>query len=217
MDSVRLIKDLVGLTYEQKMEEVLSRTRSRRTTYERALRYLDEHNPKVIVETGTCRGDSEKLMMYDSSHWLDWLATDGGSTIIFALWCSQNDAKVYTVDISKENLEYCRKNIETLGLGKFVGFEHSDSVKWLAETKLSDLKFVYLDSYDFDDKNPSPSQQHHLMEYLNLRDKLAKKCHILIDDCALPYGGKGAKVEPKLVMDGFKMVERGYQHAYERE
>ena len=57
-------------------------------TFTKALEYLDFLKPKVLVETGTARG------RFDIN--LPSICGDGGGTLIFALWCSRNNAKLYT-------------------------------------------------------------------------------------------------------------------------
>lgn len=190
------------------IEELLKGSPIRAPTFIKALEYLDKVKPTILIETGTSRG------RFDIN--LPSICGDGASTLIFALWCSQNNAKIYTVDIEQVCIDNCKLNIAALGLTEYVDFVVSDSVEFLKNCGLSELKFLFLDSYDFDFNNPIPSQMHHLNEYLAVKDKLHKSCCILIDDCGLPHGGKGLFVEKQLVTDNFKLVKGGYQHFYEK-
>ncbi len=190
------------------IQELLKGSVSRQPTFQTALAYLDKYKPSVIIETGTSRG------RFDIN--LPSIQGDGASTLIFALWCSKNNAKIYTIDIDPVCINNCKLNIAALGLTDYVEFVVSDSIAYLQNMELSDIKFVFLDSYDFDYNNPIPSQKHHEFEYMAIKNKLHNECCILIDDCGLPHGGKGLIVEKKLVEDGFKLIESGYQHLYMR-
>jgi len=190
------------------IDELLKSSDKRVSTFKAALEFLERTKPKVLIETGTSRG------RFDIN--LPSMCGDGGSTLIFAIWCSKNNSKVYTIDIDPVCIENCKLNIEALGLSEYVEFVVSDSVKYLDECEHKDIQFVFLDSYDFDYGNPQPSQIHHLKEYLAIKNKLHNTCCILIDDCDLPYGGKGCMVEPELLKDKFKLKISEYQHLYER-
>ena len=61
----------------------------RGATFTKALEYLDRVKPTVLVETGTARG------RFDIN--LPSICGDGGGTLIFALWCSRNNAKLLIV------------------------------------------------------------------------------------------------------------------------
>jgi hypothetical protein len=190
------------------IEELLKGAPSRSATFRKALDYLDRTKPSILVETGTARG------RFDVN--LPSIFGDGGGTLVFALWCSKNNAKIYTVDIDQTCIDNCKLNIEALGLMDYVEFIVNDSVAFLQTCDLTDLKFLFLDSYDFDYNNPIPSQTHHKKEYEAVKDKLHKQCCILIDDCDLPHGGKGRYVEEELVKDNFTLIQAEYQHLYER-
>ena len=191
------------------IQELLKGSLPRKPTFQKALEYLDKHKPSVLIETGTSRG------RFDIN--LPSVCGDGASTLIFALWCSKNNAKIYTIDIDPLCIDNCKLNIAALGLTDFVEFVVSDSVTYLQNMELSNIQFVFLDSYDFDYNNPTPSQKHHEFEYMAIKNKLHNDCCILIDDCGLPHGGKGVFVERILIKDGFKLIENQYQHLYERK
>lgn len=160
------------------------------------LKLLDERNPKVIVETGTAR--------YGDRNFIG----DGGSTIIFSDWAEANNCLFYSVDISPEAILEAKKAIDSAKKNTTLVCE--DSIKFLAEF-LQPIDFLYLDSYDFDSANPQPSQEHHLKEIKAAYPHLAKNCVIMIDDCLLPHGGKGALVIPYLVSKGWVIYINAYQ------
>ena len=201
-------KTICSLRGLDMIDELMKGSSIRAATFKAALNYLDRVKPAVIIETGTARG------RFDIN--LPSICGDGASTLIFALWCSRNNAKIYTVDIDPICIDNCKLNIAALGLTDVVEFVVSDSVAFLETCPLTHLQFLFLDSYDFDYNDPVPSQMHHLKEYLAVKDKLADQCCILIDDCGLPHGGKGFYVEQHLPRDKFTLLQSGYQHLYER-
>jgi hypothetical protein len=103
-------------------------------TMRRALDLLAARGGKTIIETGCAR-------MKD-----DWGA--GMSTLIFADWCSRHDAHLYSVDISKGNLQTARCIIGD-ALSPFVTLVHWDSVEWLRQVGDGSVDLLYLDSLDY--------------------------------------------------------------------
>ncbi len=157
---------------------------------------MEERNLKIIVETGTARGGHMTF------------SGDGGFTIIVGYWCSLNQATLYSVDISPQNL----KNAESMIL------DYVDSVKLIEDDSVhfltnfdKKIDFLYLDSLDFEKDDPIPSQQHHLEEIKAAYDKLKPTSIVMIDDCDLPHGGKGKFVIDYLLKKGWKVVAQSYQ------
>lgn len=68
------------------------------------------------------------------------------------------------------------------------------------------VDFIYLDSYDFDEKNRLPSQIHHLKEIAAVCLRLNPKAIVLLDDSTLPCEGKCRFVSSFLVREGWKVV-----------
>lgn len=168
---------------------------SRRPTFELALRMIDARGIKTIVETGTARGPKP----FDG---------DGGFTPIFGYWCSLNNADLYSIDINPDAI----KNAQNL-TKNFANNVHliiDDSVHFLRNFN-KQIDFLYLDSFDFDAGNPLPSQEHHLKEIETVYEKLAPHAVIMIDDCDLPYGGKGKLVIDYLLKKGWVICAQGYQ------
>ena len=68
---------------------------------------------------------------------------------------------------------------------KQVKFHVDDSLNFIKKMKASDIKdldIIYLDSFDLDIKNPSPSEKHGLQEFLLLNEKISSGTIISIDD-----------------------------------
>lgn len=168
----------------------------RYASYIEVLNLLNERNAKLLVETGTSRGGDSNFI------------GDGGSTIIFGHWAKQNGAYLFTVDIDSgalANAEQAARDYSNT-----IDFVCCDSITFLSEFS-QQIDFLYLDSYDFDGWNPSPSQNHHLKEIEAAYDKLHDETVIMVDDCDLPYGGKGKLVIEFLLERGWKIVYEGYQ------
>lgn len=161
-----------------------------------ALEMLKDHTAKILVETGTSRDGDRNF------------CGDGGSTNIFGDWASHNHAILFTVDISPDAIANSRQS--TQAYQKSINFFCMDSVKFLEEFDRP-IDFLYLDSFDFDYNNPTPSQEHHLFEIKAAMSKLHANSIVMIDDCDLPYGGKGKLVIDFLKEKGWKIIHQGYQ------
>jgi hypothetical protein len=91
--------------------------------------------------------------------------------------------KLYTVDISKSNLEKCESL--TKEFSGAIEYVHSDSVSYInkiATTQGGDFDLLYLDSYDLDLENPLPSSEHHLEELKAVYNYLKSDVIIAVDD-----------------------------------
>lgn len=158
------------------MEKRLPSNNGRYATFYEALRLMSERQVKVIVETGTARcGDTN----FDG---------DGGSTVLFSHWAHAHGASFYSVDINAKHIEIARAVV--LPYLDNVQFVLSDSVRFLSDFDQI-IDFLYLDSWDYDEKNPGPAQQHCLKEVQAACSHLTENSIIMIDDCNIPGGGKG--------------------------
>lgn len=150
---------------------------------------------KSIVETGTARA---------SDNWRG----DGLSTLVFGAWCRRFGGRLWSCDISRENIDASRRM--TARYADAITFVVSDSVKFL-ESFTAKIDFLYLDSWDFDAGDPGPSQDHGLNEARAAEHALHERSILLIDDCGLVHGGKGGKSVPYLKAQGWSEVESQYQ------
>lgn len=158
------------------------------------LELLEERNAKSLVETGTARWGEE-------NYW-----GDGGSTIIFAKWAVDHEANLYSVDISSQAINNAKKATQD----ENVYFTLGDSIEFL-KNFTQPIDFLYLDSFDFDENNPVPSQEHHLHEIVAAYPCLHEKSIVMIDDCHLPHGGKAKLVIAFLLAEGWEVLYDGYQ------
>ena len=165
-------------------------------TFLYALNLMHERQSQVIIETGTSRYGKEQCI------------GDGCSTLIFAEWIERNGGVFYSVDISANAILKASNALDMKK--KYVNFVHSDSVQFLTHFN-QPIDFLYLDSYDFEVNNPSPSQEHHLKEIMAAYPWLWEESIVMIDDCDLPHGGKGKLAIEFLLDRGWKIVAKGYQ------
>lgn len=169
---------------------------ARYQTFAYAFNLLCARNASVIVETGTAR--------YGLVH----CASDGCSTVLFAEWVKNYGGEFYSVDINANHLQIAAN---ALGDSKsFVNFIHSDSVAFLHNFNRP-IDFLYLDSFEYEFGNPGPSQEHHLKEIIAAYPWLTPTSVVMIDDCALPFGGKGKLVIEYLLARGWIILAEGYQ------
>lgn len=168
----------------------------RYVTFRYVLDLMTERKVKTIVETGTAR--------YGGTN----CAGDGCSTLIWGTWAKQTGACVYSVDVDpqaiKESRNACGPN------KKNIKFVCSDSVAFLEQFN-KPIDFLYLDSYDFEISNPEASQQHHLKEIAAAFPLLHENSIVMIDDCDLPYGGKGKLAIQYLLDRGWMIALSAYQ------
>lgn len=120
-----------------------------------------------IVETGTLRNPG------------NW--KDGQSSIIFMDFVTAHGGTVRSVDISSKACQHAQQAIDNSKFKVTVG----DSVKYLSELPNKDqVDLFYLDSYDVDWQNDTPSAQHHLREWHAIAYHLSPGTVVVIDDNA---------------------------------
>ncbi len=168
----------------------------RHHTFAMALQLMQERGVKTIVETGTARGGTADCV------------GDGCSTLIWAAWARDHQAALYSVDIDPSGIRAAKRALIAERLS--ANLITSDSITFLKGFNQS-IDFLYLDSYDFDINNPIPSQEHHLREIVAATPWLTPNSIVMIDDCDLPYGGKGKLAIEYLLARGWKILVAGYQ------
>lgn len=176
----------------------LPETNGRYKTFYEALRLMSERGVKTIVETGTERW-LEAKNSFDG---------DGGSTIIFSHWAFNNKAQMYSVDINQNHIAYSRDN--TFAYKSNLTLVLQDSVEFLKYFP-NRIDFLYLDSYDTNEYDPGPSQEHCLKEVLAAEDKLTKSSIVMIDDCNVKGGGKGKLAIEYLLSKGWVLHRNFHQ------
>lgn len=185
--SFQLIKDIMRLAGP-----------ARDMTFNIAAEFILEHQCRLIIETGCYRG----------------IPADGQSTAIFAMLTKELNGNFIAYDISQDSIDRTVQLLLGMGLLGYATLVLGDSVSALSARK-SQIQFAYLDSYDFDEKNPLPCQRHQLAEVGAILGKMTKPGMIMLDDCGpLAQGGKAGMSSPFLVEHGWKLAFDGYQRIY---
>ena len=113
-----------SLDFYKWFNNISSKLGSREISFKKIFKYLDSlPNPIIIVETGCLRKKDNFL--------------DGQSTLIFDKYTLSRgkNSKVYTVDISKESTENCKKAVS-----ENVEITTEDSVRYLNNLSNNFLK-----------------------------------------------------------------------------
>ena len=141
-----------------------------------ALNLLLQNHGTHIVETGTVNeGDFGA----------------GASTIFFGKFLQKYGGKLWTVDISPEAIEECKK--KTADYKDNIVYVCEDSVEFL-DKYLGPIDLLYLDSMDYpltaSEGTIEECQKHQLKELETAYSKVMPGGIILLDDNGLPGGGK---------------------------
>jgi predicted O-methyltransferase YrrM len=168
----------------------------RETTFRLCFEILEHRGAKILVETGTARNGG-------------WNCHgDGCSTLLFAAWANDHEASLFSVDIDPGAINESKAAVSQIN--PHVQFATQDSISFLRDFD-QQIDFLYLDSYDFEPSNPHPSQLHHLNEIEAAYPHLHENTVIMIDDCDLPYGGKGKLAIEFLKAHGWEVLITNYQ------
>jgi SAM-dependent methyltransferase len=169
--------------------------KARTGTFYQALMLAVARNVKNIVETGTLR---------KADNW----EGDGQSTLLLAEFASRYGCKLWTCDIDPDAIAVCREL--TSPYASQIEYVVSDSVQFLRDFA-DPIDFLYLDSMDFTHTNPGPPQDHALREGQAALHALHTQSIVLVDDCLLVEGGKGGKVIPYFLGQGWQVIGIKYQ------
>ena len=153
-----------------------------------------------IVETGSMRVPD------------NWEG-DGQSTVLFDQFVTFHGGEVLTVDMSPE----CGDLIAQACSGQ-VRFTCGDSVRYLHKLRTTGdqrIDLLYLDSFDLDINQPTPSAFHHVKELLAIWPALAPGAVIVVDDNPPGMIGKGYLVENFFDHVGIPKVFDGYQKLWQ--
>lgn len=160
------------------LQDKLSAGDKRYTTMATFFDLVIQRNLSTIVEAGTSRGGRGNC------------GGDGCFTYIAAHFSQlYPQANVYSVDISERNLHAALTAVLEYDRDGRVNFVHSDSVEFL-ELFEGPIDALYLDSYDYTANDVRGCQEHQLREIQAAAPKLHADSVVLMDDCALPGGGK---------------------------
>ena len=189
------------------MNIILERVKSmfgtlREKTFMRFCELIVE-NPGTIIETGCYRG----------------IPADGQSTIALAMIARHVRVRFHSFDTSQHHIDLAKELLskpEFGGLEFHVEFHCIDSVTALS-LFTEQVSYAYLDSFDHDEKNPTPCQRHQLAEIGAIYGKLRPdKCAVLMDDNVSSTGGKPFLASKFLVDRGWKSEIVDYQMLFMR-
>jgi hypothetical protein len=155
---------------------------------------LSPENP-TIVETGTARGK------FGGGY-----VGDGWATVAFGWYAKKFGGTVHTVDIDDECINECMRL--TADFSDHICYHVQDSVEFLNNFD-GNIDFLYLDSFDCgsDPELNIQAADHMLNEYKASKQKLTKTSLILLDDIGVGFNtGKGVKLVPQLLRDGWYMI-----------
>lgn len=183
------------MMWEDNLEKYKEELRDRYEGFRIALSLLNKIPNASIIETGTMRTPGNYL--------------DGCSTLIFALYAYENKGTFVTVDNLQSAIIAAMNGVPE-EYHKSTYFITLDSVEFLANLEARpDL--VYLDSYDYDETNPAPSQEHcfHEVEAMFNLDMMPNI--LMIDDADLKGGGKPGKANVFLEDIGWQKIHHSKQ------
>lgn len=163
-------------------------------TFYESMRIAHEIGVKCIVETGTWRG----------------IEGDGQSTRLLSIAATELGADFYSVDVNSHHIDISKSKMAKHNLTN-VRHMCCDSIVFLSLFQ-SPIQLLYLDSYDFSENTPEPSQLHQVAEVGAAWGKLTDKTIILLDDCNITGGGKGLFSTRFLTERGYKLRMAKYQN-----
>ena len=192
------------------LDEMISKTDKRKAGFTLMMEHLDKFENPFIVETGSIRPEST----YEG---------DGMSTLIFDTYANQKGGKVFSVDIDPINSGFARQQTTMTNVitGDSVKTLYDMQKHWVTDDET--IHLLYLDSYDFDIKNPHPSSLHHLMELTAVMPALKPgSTMIVVDDNVLAIKdgdatkrvieiGKGFYIKYFMELIGKPRLYNGYQ------
>ena len=162
----------------------------RRDTFQKIFEYLGSLNKKdvTILETGIARQEN------------NWQG-DGMSTLMFDKYINSVGGNFTSIDINPSNINFAKSNVSPKS-----NLICSDSVIKLHEISRDEnfpmIDVLYLDSFDLDFNNPTPSSFHHMKELLAIFPKIKKGTLIVVDD---NFDGKGKGQMIKDFMQNIKI------------
>ena len=152
--------------------------------------------PINILETGTTRKKEHEVV-----------AWDGGSSILFSYWAKITGGQFWTVDISEENINECRRWTEQTK--ENTNYIAQCSAKFLAEFQ-PEIHLLFLDSWDTSGNDPNTildACNHQLREITAIYNNLRPDSLILLDDVRENFkNGKSEYSIPFLLERGWKII-----------
>lgn len=192
------------------LEEMLSRTAQRQTSFRFMVDHIKSIANPLIVETGCIRPSDQPWGTIEIS-----FKDDGMSTCIFDAVINEQGGEFHSVDYTKNHVDYAKALVSpktVFHCEDSVGFLYRFSKQLREQNRYIDL--LYLDSFDFIPENAVPSMVHHIKELAVAFSSMRSGSLIAVDD---NYGtdeepkGKGVFVIELMKQIGIPMVHKGIQ------
>ena len=165
-------------------------------TFAKALGLIRDRNLQVFVETAANRYEAVNCL------------SDGCFTLILGDWIKRNKGQLYTIKFDEGAIHNVKNALGDDA--QFVKLIRGDSIDVLGKFEQK-IDFLYLDSMDFDPKNPKLSQQHALKEVQAAYPWLSQRSIVMVDDCKQGSCGKSELVVEFLVAHGWKILAKDSQ------
>ena len=182
----------------EKLEDILKRTRARKPGFEYLLNHLSTIDHPVILETGCIRK-------------LDDAEFDGYSTVIWDLFLQEHPGSGTSVDIDPKAVKLATSQVQCMEV------VNADSLQYLYHRSLEQgplIDVLYLDSLDFFFFNRMESAMHHLTELCLIHAHMKPGGLVAVDDCVgYPdrLSGKGMIIAKLMETLEKPLVHAGYQ------
>lgn len=182
----------------ERLNDILKRTRFRKTGFEYILNHLSTIEQPVILETGCIRV-------------LDHVEFDGYSTVIWDLFLQEHPGIGTSVDIDSKAVRFAASQVQCMEV------INADSLHYLYYRSLEQgplIDVLYLDSLDFHSNNQMESAMHHLTEFCLIQSHMKPGGLVAVDDCVgYPdkLDGKGMYIAKLMESLNKPLVHSGYQ------
>ncbi|WP_029604781.1 ATP-grasp domain-containing protein [Kozakia baliensis] len=137
---------------------------------------------------------------------------DGQSTFQFDWFARDHQGEVISIDINPDSIESARRACS--GATSLILNDSVASLHMLAQRCARPAALIYLDSFDLDRTNPTPSAIHHAMELAAVRPLIGPGTLICVDDFnveGVGPGGKGLVVDQFMHAIRAEVLYSGYQ------
>lgn len=192
------------------LEEMLSMTHKRESSFRMMIDHLKSIEYPLIVETGCIRPGDQPWSTLENS-----FKDDGMSTCIFDKFINDFDGEFHSVDITPLHVSYAKSQISNKS-----EIHCRDSVEflWNLNKVLREndryIDILYLDSYDWVVGKESECMAHHIKELASIVTRMAQGGLVAVDDNLLDKGkrlGKGVYVHEFMESIGVPLIHDGIQ------
>jgi hypothetical protein len=161
------------------LEEMIAKTNKRQPSFQIMIDHLKTIENPLIIETGCARPpDLVPWGTIDIS-----FKDDGMSTLIFDKFINDFGGDFHSVDYTQLHVDFAQSQVSNksqIHCDDSIGFLWHVSKILAEENRHVDL--LYLDSYDYEEKDPYPSMVHHIKEIAVILGRLRPGSMIAVDD-----------------------------------